>query len=452
HTDVKRAERSLRFSTREGMSYGAVQGFGEHFTSPYAIALGATNTQLGLLTSLPSFLGALAQLSSARFVKLLGNRKRTVLLFAALSGFMWIPILSVGYLFESHRSDWLIGFLTLYVLFGLMVVPPWGSIMAEVVPHQLRGRYFGLRSRWSTLANLVTFIIAGGLLYLFRDRGLTGFVLVFGVAFGFRMISVALLTTLFELPHSPKEEESLSPRDFLRQLPRSNLGRTMLFIFSMNFAVNLAGPFFAPYMLRELKMDYVTFTILEAVSIVATFWAVSHWGAAADRVGNRKMLTFASFLIAVVPLMWMVSADTAYLGFAEAYTGLVWAGFNLVSVNFIYDATTAHNRTAYLAYFATGAGIATSLGALAGGFLIPHMPMLKGSTILSIFLLSGILRLLVAAVFLPRIQEVRRVREIPAAELFHIMMGGRSVHRPAHRGRMQINFHGHRNVVPKEPG
>lgn len=451
HISVKRVERSLRFSSIEGMAFGAVQGVGEHFTSAYAIALGATNTQLGLLVSLPSLVGALGQSAAARVVALLGSRKRTIILFAFLSGCMWIPILSVGHIFESGAPYWLIGLLALYALFGLMVIPPWGSIMAETVPQQLRGRYFGTRSRWSTLANMCAFLLAGGLLYLFRDRGLTGFALVFGLAFGFRMISVALLTTLLDPSPGSETEEKIRPRAFLRQLPRTNLGRTMLFIFSMNFVVNLAGPFFVPYMLRERGMSYITFTILETLSIVATLWAVPHWGRAADKAGNRRMLAISSALIALVPLIWLASGDPVFLGFAEIYTGLVWAGFNLVSINFIYDATSPQNRTSYLAYFSAGAGIAVSLGALTGGFLTPHMPEFRGSAILSMFLLSGILRLLVAAVFLPRIQEVRRVREMPATELFHIMLGGRSMSRPAHRGRMHLHFPVHRGTNNGKP-
>ncbi|MBM3133215.1 MAG: MFS transporter [Chloroflexi bacterium] len=442
---VKRIERALRFSTYEGMAFGAVQGIGERFTSAYAIALGATNPQLGLLTALPSFIGAFGQTTSARFAGLLGSRKRAVLLFATLSGCMWLPILSVGYVFPSHESVWFIAFFALYTMFGLMTVPVWGSIMAEVVPSQLRGRYFGRRHRWSTFANMMAFLLAGGLLYLFRDRGLVGFALVFGLAFAFRMISVGLLTTLMELPHDQKGEERLSPKAFFRGLHTTNVGRAMLYFFSMNFMVSLASPFFVPYMLRDLGMDYLMFTALEMVSILAVLWAVSHWGAAADLVGNRKMLAIASVLIALVPIVWLVSGNRAYVGFAEFYTGLAWAGFNLVSVNFIYDATPAHKRTAYLGYFNAGAGISTSLGALTGGFLIAHIPTFNGSAILGMFLLSGILRLSMAFLFLPHIKEVRRVRTVPSAELFPIMMGGRVAHRPAHQGRfhLPLSFHRH---------
>ncbi|MEK7874295.1 MAG: MFS transporter, partial [Chloroflexota bacterium] len=297
HDTVKRIERALRYSSIEGMAYGVVQGAGEHFTPAYAVALGASNTQLAFLSSLPTFLGAFGQSSAARLAGLLGGRKRVVLAFAALQGLMWLPIVSVGFLFPAHRPELLIAFLALYTLFGGFISPTWGSIMAEVVPEQLRGRYFSLRSRWSTLANMFAFLVGGGLLFVLADKGPLGFALIFAVAFIFRMVSLGMLTTLFEPHHDGKSDEAPSLRTFVSQLPRTNLGKTFLYLFGVNFVVNLASPFFAPYMLRELKLDYLTYTVLDMLSIVAAVWAVTHWGAAADRVGNRKMLAaFAAFL------------------------------------------------------------------------------------------------------------------------------------------------------------
>jgi MFS family permease len=199
-------------------------------------------------------------------------------------------------------------------------------------------------------------------------------------------------------------------------------------------------------MLRELQMDYLTFTVLEVVSIAAALWAVTHWGDAADRAGNRKMLLIAGPLVGMVPLLWMVSSNVVALGFVEFFTGFAWAGFNLLSANFIFDATTPRNRTTYLAYFSAAVSMATALGALTGGLLIEHMPKLMDSAILSMFLLSGCLRLLLAAAFLPHIQEVRRVRSLKAAELFHIILGGRTVHQPVHHGRFHHHMHGHRGA------
>ncbi len=448
HLSTKRLERALHLSTVEGMLYGAMQGAGEHFTSAYAIALGATNGQIAALVSLPQLLGAVAQGTAARLGRLIRHQKRWVVAAALGQDLLWLPILYVGFvtLPDGYAVWWLIAALTLYTMFSAVASVVWGSIMAEAVPDRIRGRYFGGRSRWSNLANMAAFLGAGGLLYLLRGNGVWGFAAVFGLAFLFRAVSTGLLTTLPETPHTAQERRTLGLGRFLKELFTTNLGKVLLYMFCLSFVVNLASPYFTPYMLRDLGFDYLTFTLLEMATIVAAVLSVTHWGAAADKAGNQKMLRISGVLVGIVPLLWLFSDNVFWLAFAQFYSGVVWAGFNLVSVNFIYDATTPENRIAYLGYFNAGTGLAVAAGALCGGLIIRYVPELQGSAMLSVFLVSGVLRLLTGFIFLPQIKEVRRVRVIKAAALFHILLGGSPVHRPSHHGRMHHSFrlHGHR--------
>ena len=62
-------------------------------------------------------------------------------------------------------------------------------------------------------------------------------------------------------------------------------------------------------------------------------------------------------------------------------------------------------------------GSAICFGALLGGCLAPHLPPLLGYNLLTLFLISGLLRGLVAATFLRRVSEVRQVPETSTAEL-----------------------------------
>jgi hypothetical protein len=73
------------------------------------------------------------------------------------------------------------------------------------------------------------------------------------------------------------------------------------------------------------------------------------------------------------------------------------------------------------------------------------MPALMGYQVLSIFLISGILRGATSLIFLPRLKEVRKVSTVPAAQLFHILTGGRPVDRRLSHRRVSF-FHHH------EPG
>ncbi|MBI2935436.1 MAG: MFS transporter, partial [Chloroflexi bacterium] len=254
-------------------------------------------------------------------------------------------------------------------------------------------------------------------------------------AMGFRIASVLLLTTLLELHTDVKAEEAVPLKRFLKEVGGTNLGRAMLLLMLMSFMVNLAGPHFTPYMLRDLRLDYFTFSIMEVAAAVGAALTVTHWGFAADRVGNRRMLCVAGVLVSLVPLLWLVSSNIVYLAVVQVYTGFAWAGFNLTSVNFLFDATTDRNRTAYLSLFNAGAGIVGTLGALTGGALVIHLPALFGVPVLMLFALSGGLRLGVAIAFVSVVREVRRVSTLSALEVFHLMVAGKPAHRTASHGR-----------------
>ncbi|MDO8473907.1 MAG: MFS transporter [Dehalococcoidia bacterium] len=439
---TERVKKALRSSAAEGTAYGAFMGFGDHYIVAFAVALQTSSFLIGILCSVPGFLAALAQLWDAALVRRFKSRKSVVLIFGMAQGLMFLPMLSLAFISPGSASWWLVASATLYSIFGAMVSPAWGSIIAEIVPENLRGKYFSLRGRLSTLSNVAAFLLAGIVLNSLARGAMWGFAILFGAAVLARLVSWGFLTRLYER-HVHEDSDCRVPvKEFLGALPSTNLGKYMLFLFAMSLAVNIASPYFTVYELRDLKFSYLTFAILETASSLAMVFAITRWGKLADRAGNFKMLALASALIPLVPLLWMFSANRVYLGFIQVFSGIAWSGFNLCTLNYLYDATNSTNRTRYLAYFNAGNGLATGVGALLGGYLAPHLPTVMGYQTLTLFLISGLARCAVTVVFLPQIREVRRVSKLSAAELFHLLTGGRPLNRrTSHRRNIQVHQH-----------
>jgi MFS family permease len=101
----------------------------------------------------------------------------------------------------------------------------------------------------------------------------------------------------------------------------------------------------------------------------------------------------------------------------QIFSGFAWAGFQLSSGVFIYDAAPPQNRTRYIALYNSLIYLGVSVGSLVGGIVAPLLPPITGSYFLSIFAVSGVARLAVALFFLRRIKEVRKVPQIEASEL-----------------------------------
>lgn len=171
-------------------------------------------------------------------------------------------------------------------------------------------------------------------------------------------------------------------------------------------------------MLRDLSFNYVTFTVVTAFASISSLLFLTFWGRRADLAGNIKVVRVTSCILPFIPALWLVSYNVYYLIFAEIVSGFAWSGFSLASVNFVYDASEAQNRTKHIAVFNTITCLAVFFGALIGGYLAPHLPVLLGYQLRSLFTLSGIFRGLVVIFLLRQIIEVRRVPDMSLSQFF----------------------------------
>jgi MFS family permease len=416
-SQAKKIDKSLKYSIADGSAYSAMQGLTQDYIAPFALALQATIAQVGLLSSIPSLTMALSQFAAPRLTEKAGSRKRLILTVAFLHALMWLPILLIPYIFPAQKIWWLIGLVALSTVLGSIDDPAWGSMMADLVPAKNRGTYFGFRGKVCGLVTLILFFVGGTVLHFSATNIFLGFSLLFGGALVFRLVSCFFLSKMYEPPVFCEKVKSGSTQGIIRDLGSSNLGRFIIGVSAMRFTVNLASPFFAVFMLNELKVDYITYVIVIATATMANLTFMSFWGKRADRAGNIKVLKVTSVLVPLVPLLWVVSHQLYCLVVIQIVSGFAWAGFNLASSNFIYDASRPEHRMRYIAVSNATNGIAVCLGAVLGGLLVPRLPPLFGHSMVTLFLISGLLRALVAALLLRRISEVRQVRNTNAAEL-----------------------------------
>jgi len=229
---------------------------------------------------------------------------------------------------------------------------------------------------------------------------------------------------MVEIPLRVVPERRFSYFGFIKRLPESNFVKFTLFVSLMNFATFIAAPFFSVYMLRDLKFAYSTYTLITTSSTLASLLTLPFWGRYGDRYGNARMLKVSALLIPLIPLLWLISANPIFLILINAFAGYAWSGFNLCAVNFIFDAASPEVRTRCLGYFNFTNGIALFFGGLIGGYLAGRVPSLFfRSPLLTLFLISGILRLLTNLFLLKRFREVRGVEPIEGKELLSVVLG-----------------------------
>ncbi len=409
---------SLRNSVKDGSFFSIMRGFGEHYVAPFALALNATSPQIAFLTSIPQLLSSLFQLISAKITDLFKKRKALVLGTILVQALIWFPLFIIPFL--TKNIPFLICFFTIYTVAGSFATPAWNSWMGDLVEENRRGRYFGYRNKVIGFFAFASIFAAGFILNAFtKINPFVGFGIIFSIALTARLISFFYVKRMYEPSYIIQKKDTFSIIGFTKRLRKTNYGRFVIFIFFYRFAVSISAPFFTVYMLRDLGFSYWTFTLITGVATVTSFLTMTYWGRYGDKFGNKKVLTVTSLIIPTLPILWIFSYTARYLFFVQLFSGFVWAGFNLSSANFIFDAVPAAKRVRCNAYFNVFYGVSIFLGASLGGYFTKILPTTSFffSNILIIFIISGFLRLIFALLFLGKIKEERKVDFIPDSKL-----------------------------------
>jgi len=412
-------KKSLKYSIVDGSFAATMIGFGESFFPVYAVFLMANNIELGLLTSVPLLLGSLVQLYAYALLRKLKTRKRLVSVMALSQGLMYVPMILCFFLGEK-KVYWLILFTCIYWIFGMILSPAWNSWMGDLVSEKGRGLYFGRRSKITGSASFFSYLAAGYILYLYPGGAAykyLGFVTIFLIALSARIFSYIFLTKKYEPEYEAPPEPEFTFLDFIREARFRNYGRFVLYLGLMNFSVYMAAPFFVPYMLKDLQMNYMTFTIVNAAAIVSKLLAMPVWGKASDQFGTKKILALTGFLMPCIPLLWVISSDFYYLLAIQMYAGFIWAGFEISSFNFVFDTTTPQKRTIGIAYYNVFNGLCIFAGSMAGSVIVRYNNVFQSKYML-VFVLSAVMRCIASLVFIPKLKEVRVVEDIPYSRLF----------------------------------
>jgi MFS family permease len=418
-----RTDRSLKHSLWDGIYFSAMIGTAESYFSAFAVFLKATTAQIGVLAALPPLLASFSQLTSAWVGQRIGKRREIIVFGALLQALTLIPLALLPALFPALALPMLIGCAVIYYVGPNLGSPQWGSLMGDLVPESRRGRFFALRTRLSSLANFSLLITAGFVLHAFDLIQATywGFVALFGAAAGFRLASAWHLRRMYDPPGHVAAIEAPWHRELWQGLKETGLLRFTFFFASMQFAVAIASPFFTLYMLRDLQFSYVAFMFNTVASVCVQFLTLSRWGRLSDLFGNRLILVTTGLFIPLLPSLWILSTSYWYLLGVQALSGLAWAGFTLSATNSVYDLTPRNRRATLMAVHNVLSATGVFLGAVLGGWLGTVLPTelhIGGATwtwltpLYGVFAISTVARLTVAAAFLPRLKEARKVRSM----------------------------------------
>lgn len=407
-------EHSLKISTIAGtvgtVFFVATSGA---FLAGFARKLGATQFQLGLISGIMPFAGT-AQLLAAYLIETYGWRRKPVLLISmALQRLFWIPILLLPYFLdltsggaaasETRQGAWLLFALIVFAsLFGGFGGLAWQAWIADLVPVQRRGWFFGRRTAAVNAMWIASSIAIGRYLDLHDD--FQGFAVILGFAIVFGLLDLVIHGFVPE-PKMAKQEETAGPpwHMFLQPLRDRRFMNLIYFVAAWNVAVWVKLPFVNLYMLEELKLSYFTIANLSTLYLVSMLVGSYLLGPWADIWGSKRVYTASMTLLVNTAVFWLLATEKNWpllLISLNIYAGLLNATANIGINQLLLESSPDTGRPAYLAVFfgLTGlfAGLGPLIGGLIGDLLADTHLLVKGlelSGLKLIFALSLLLRL-----------------------------------------------------------
>ena len=406
--------RTTRISTTEGLLaqiHFTVAAPGSVFLTKFAVLLGASPLQFGLLAAIGQF-ALLFQPIGALLTRHRTARKGTVVGWALASRALVGGFGVLALLLPARAALALF----LVLLLGSAVTQAvsanvWVAWISDLIPREIRGRFFARRSQWLLLAGTATGTLLGLLLDGVQASGdwplvarpgwatQANLLPIFAALFaGASLIGVVGQFLLWRQPELPKAIETDNAATLLlAPFGDPNFRRLILFTVWWMLAIGVGAPFWQPFMIANLAMPLVQIQIYATISTVAALLSLHAWGRIVDRLGNRTAMAISIVMGGFIPQAWLfVSAGSYGILFVEAFfSGAMWAGAGLVGTNFVLAIAPPERRQAYSGVYGACAGLAMMATMLLSGAFLPP-PLALGSLQLQseqvLFGLTGLLR------------------------------------------------------------
>ncbi len=151
-----------------------------------------------------------------------------------------------------------------------------------------------------------------------------------------------------------------------------NIGslRLLSYLVMMQLMVQISGPYFAPYMLKQLQYSYAQFVTILAVGFLSKIVALSFWGPFAQRYGAQRLLWTGGLGLVPVAALWVICDNMYQIAVVQMLSGIVWAAYELGFLLLFFEALPQEKRTRLLTFYNLANMIALCSGALIGAVVL----------------------------------------------------------------------------------
>jgi MFS family permease len=432
------SEPSLRFLGRLTDRHGLLQAVmtqltGGVFLTGYALALGASSSVIGLLAGVP-FMVKVSQLYLSWRIERAGHWRRSALEGALLSRAALL-VAAIGPLAAGPGAGaWvLVATIAGSALGATVFEMAFQTWMAELVPVESRGEFWGRRARVVGVAGLVASLVAAfGIDRAGHHRPptLAEFAVVMAVG---ALAGLAGLAFIRRVPSPRRHRSRVEPISLRGALSRpvhdENYRRLVIFIGLWGLAGGIVAPFFTVYMLETLHLSFLVVTILSSITAATISLVQLYWGRLGDHFGSKTVLRAGTYVIALTPLLWLFTMPHRVwlIVVIQLLSGFGWGAYHLSLTNLVLKLSPPDARPSYLATFGASQGLAEAVAPVLGGFALDAMVRLAGLSWLASFQIMVVISFVLFAGSTPLLGAIREPGGTTVGRMIRVMGRFRSM-------------------------
>lgn len=373
------------------------------FNAPYALRLGASNAEIGLLASLPALMAILVTIPAGAFLnKARGSTVRalTWTLFANRIGYVLaalVPVLAVG-----HPSLLAIGIFVVFSAPGHFYNVGWNALLADVTPEHWRAKVFARRSIILSVVSTVSVFVSGR--WLSYAPFPQSYQVLYLVGFVAALVSLYYVNKLRPLP---READGLGePQVFSLRNEAADLAcklraepqfvRIVINTLAHGMGVWLAGPVYVLFYVRTLHAQEAWLGVNGMVATLAPVMGFYLWQRIIGVRGERWVLRLTIMLLWLYPFLVGLTYNLSIILVWSALYGLVAPGVTLSHFNMLLKVIPNAHRPLFMAVYITVMNLGAFVMPLLGAWLAERIA--PGPTLV----LGGVLCVLGSSLFLFR--------------------------------------------------
>ena len=386
-------QRTLKASYYEAFLNSFVVGLSENFFAAFALKMGVSSLQTGLLISLPLLFAAGAQFIALQTLRISKNRNISdLVLKATMVQSLSLLLLCVWSLSEFIPDN-------SYVFMGLLVIfsvywyghftiqPAWNRWISEFVPAIDSQQFFSMRT-WLNQVGIITGLIVGGfglhlnylkipIEYLFALLFLASFLCKAGAYYFFNLHKRA--SAILHLSTDKLKRAVLRHSTFYRSY--------VLF----NFSLYISAPFVAGFLLNEKKLRYLEFTVVMMGLFLGKIITSLILRTRKNDIDPTKLMFYGGLVAAPLPALWPFCGSAYSMFMTHFISGMAWAAWEVGLSLCFFKNIGPEEKAETISAFNYLAVTTQVLGTLAGAILIKF---LFGNNYDYLFIFAGVARLM----------------------------------------------------------